>query len=287
MFPWASPTALVPLTLGLIGLVCLGLQQRFLARHPMFRPSMFTNSTTIAGLFGAGINGMCLCMIFYFVTVFWIGVRGLNPIQTGMALLPETFSIPLAAIMTGIAIRLTGRIQWASWIGWPMSTLALGLFWFMDITTPVAYLFVIHVLAGVGCGIVAPASTMTVLVTTSREDAGHAMAMIGVIRAAGQCLGIAVGTAVFYSQMKLRLQNLGGHDVTLDKLMQALNELKDNLRAREALIEALRTLWYICCSLSAISTVLCCVFPCPKLSASKTLSDSSMEVKESIPQDNP
>ncbi|KAK0709460.1 major facilitator superfamily-domain-containing protein [Lasiosphaeria miniovina] len=262
-FAWKSWQAIMSLLLGIGGLATLAVHQRYLAKNPMFRSSLFAKWTTTCSFFGQAVFGVCINMIFYYLVVFWSGVRGFDEILTGVALLPETLSIPVAAIVCGLTMRKTGRICWAMLVGWPLTSLSIGLLWFLDTKTPLAALIVINTGVGLGAGIIASALNVAILATTTREDNGHAMAMGWLFKSAGMCLGIAIGTAVFSVQMESRLRQMDEPEMTAESLLRVLKNVKNDLAGQEAIVRTLRILWTICCGLSGLAGLLCgsCKYP--------------------------
>jgi len=264
-FSWHSWQAIMPLLLGIAGLTALALHQRYLARNPMFRASLFSNRATVFGFMGQAVFGICVNMIFYYLVIYWSGVRGFSEILTGVALLPETFAIPIAAIVCGLVMRHTNRIRWAMWVGWPLTSLSIGLLWFLDTKTPLPVLIIINAGVGFGAGTIASALNVAILATTKREDNGHAMAMGWLFKSAGMCMGIAIGTAVFTVQMEKELEKIGGADMTAQSFLRVLNEAKDDPTGREVIVNILRILWLICCVLSGLVGLLCCSCKYPPL----------------------
>ena len=265
VFPWCSWKAVVPLAVGIGGMGVLAIHQRFVAPNPMFRASLFAKWVTICSFMGQGVFGVCINMIFYYLVVFWSGVRGFSEILTGVALLPETLCIPVSAIACGLIMRHTGRIRWAMLVGWPLTSLFIGLMWFLDAKTPLPVLILINAGVGLGAGIIAPALNVVHLASTKKEDNGHAMAMGFLFKSAGMCLGIAIGTAVFTVQMDSRLKKVGDTETTAELFLQALRNLKHDPAGQEVVVRTLRILWIICCALSGVVGLLCCTCKYPGL----------------------
>ncbi|KAK0708177.1 major facilitator superfamily domain-containing protein [Lasiosphaeris hirsuta] len=259
-FPWGSWQSILPLILGISGLAALATHQRHLAKNPMFRSVLFTEWATVCSFLGQAVFGVCVNMIFYYLVVFWSGVRGFDEIMTGVALLPETFIIPVAAIMCGLGMRKTGQIRRAMFAGWPLISISIGLLWFLDAHTPLPALIIINAGVGLGAGVVVSALNVAILATTKKKDNGHAMAMGFLFKSAGMCLGIAIGTAVFTVQMEAQLSNLGGEaEMTAESFLRALRDVKNDPAGQEVIVRALRILWIICSGLSGIVGFLCCL----------------------------
>ncbi|KAK4190990.1 major facilitator superfamily domain-containing protein [Podospora australis] len=265
LYKWSSWKALVPLIFGILGLITLAVHQRHFASYPMFRASVFEKRVTVSALVGLTIFGTCVNMIFYYLVVFWSGVRGLNEILTGIALLPETFTMPIAAIICGLVMRKRNNIREAMLVSWPLTTISLGLLWFLDAKTPLAALIVINMGVGLGAGAASSALHITVLAATKREDNGHATAMSYLFRSAGMCLGIAVGTAIFTMGMNERFGQMEDSEMTAESILRMLKDVKKDPESRDAIVRTLRLLWMTCCALSGIAGLICCSCQYPGL----------------------
>ncbi|KAK0667537.1 major facilitator superfamily domain-containing protein [Cercophora samala] len=265
LFPWISVQALVPLVSGVIGLATLAMHQRFFAKRPMFRPEIFNKHVTVSAILGLTVCGICLNVLLFHLVLFWEGVRGYSKMETSVAVLPETVSIPIAALVCGLLMRRTNRIREAVWVGWPLAVLSLGLLWFMDDNTPMPWLVIINCGVGLAAGTLMAALNVALLAATKKELNGHAIAMGLQARSAGMCLGIAIGTTVFSYTMNQRLQKVGGGEMNSEEILRMIEEIKRDPNCREAIIDALRVLWGICCVLSGLVGLYNCVCKFPLL----------------------
>ncbi|KAK4461598.1 major facilitator superfamily domain-containing protein [Cladorrhinum samala] len=288
LYEWKSCKALVPLLTGLLGLVVLAAHQRFWARHPMFRAVVFEEPAVVCALFGLTVFGLCVNMIFYYLVVFWSGVKGLNEILTGVALLPETLTIPIAAILCGAYMRLSNQIHWAMRFGWPLSTLSLGLLWFLDDKTPLWGLIVINIGVGFGAGMVSPALHLTILAATEKKINGHATAMAYLFKSAGMCLGVALGTAVFTMQMTAHFNGVeAGQKMNAESMLQMLKEVKSDPNSMDAIIQTLRILWMLCCALSGVAGTLCNLCKYPPVAGDPSIAAAMTESNVLAEKDSP
>ncbi|KAK4161930.1 major facilitator superfamily domain-containing protein [Cladorrhinum sp. PSN259] len=263
LFSWTSWMALVPLFTGLAGLVLLGVHQRFWAKNPMFRSVVFEKPVVLCALLGLTIFGMCVNMIFYYLVVFWSGVKGFDEILTGVALLPETLTIPIAAILCGLYMRKTNQIHWAMRVGYPLTTLSLGLLWFQDDKTPLWALIIINIGVGFGAGTISSALNVTILAATAKKINGHVTAVAWMLKSAGMCLGIAIGTAIFTGHITQKFRVISGQEMDAESMLRMLKEVKSDPASRGAIVGTLRILWMTCCGLSGFAGLLCnlCEYP--------------------------
>ncbi|KAH8887687.1 MFS general substrate transporter [Thozetella sp. PMI_491] len=266
LFPWNSIQTIFPLVLGFCGMVTLVCHQRFLAPRPMFRASLFVQWTAVSCYTGQAVLGLCMNMVFYFIVVFWTGVRHFTTLEVGLALLPQLVCIPTAAIIAGLVVRSTGCVGWALRTGWPMGAISCGMLWFMDTNTPLPFLVIINASVGLACGMVGSSLNTAVMSVSMTADQGHAMAMGGLMRSAGTTVGLGVGTAIFSTIMQGKFDNIEA-GVTSEALLQLLRDLKNDPHVVLAIVDVLRILWVTCAGLCAVAAILAwtCRYPNLKL----------------------
>lgn len=105
MYAWNSWHTLVPLLLGVAGIVGFGFYERYLSRHafdaagkllpgnnvePIIRFSVFNNLSMMLTYLETIIHGIILWCLLYFLPLYYEAVQGYTPIISGVAVLPET-----------------------------------------------------------------------------------------------------------------------------------------------------------------------------------------------------
>lgn len=72
----------------------------------------------------------------YYLPLYFQVAKGYSPLLSGVALIPQSFSVCPASVITGILITRTGRYRWAIWGGWALTVLGTGLLYLLDVDTP-------------------------------------------------------------------------------------------------------------------------------------------------------
>jgi Fungal trichothecene efflux pump (TRI12) len=85
-YPWDSWHTLVPLILGIAGIVCFGFYERYFAIEPMMPPTIFANWSLRITYFTTVIHGMILWSLLYYIPLYYEAVKGYSPIITGTCL---------------------------------------------------------------------------------------------------------------------------------------------------------------------------------------------------------
>lgn len=105
MYSWSSWHTLVPLLIGVAGIVGFAFYERHLSHHafdsegqllpgnniePIIRFSVFNNLTMIITYLETILHGIVLWCLLYFLPLYYEAVKGYTPIISGVAILPET-----------------------------------------------------------------------------------------------------------------------------------------------------------------------------------------------------
>jgi hypothetical protein len=273
VYPWSSWNTLLPLILGTVFLGIFGFYERRVAKSPTFRSGVFSTFTSIAVQIGGCLHGVLLWLLVYYICLYYQGVRGYTPLETGIAVLPETLTVAPSAVVTSIIIGRTGYYHWAILSGWILTILGFGLFYLMDNSISVVGLVFVNLLPGVGLGMLLPAMSMAVQISNSPQDLGHAVSTLAFLRSGGQCLGVAIGSSIFTNQLYRELETVGlGPDVNTEDFLAVINGMANNdtetetlIKAKVALTGSLRMVWICACAFAAVSGLLFCFAKCPPL----------------------
>ena len=204
-YAWDSWRTLVPLIIGLVGLVFFVVYEERFAKEPLIRMDVFKNRTAAASYFETTIHGMILWCILYYLPLYYETVKGETPILSGVSLFPETFTVAPAAMVTGVLITKTGRYRWAIWGGWFLTTLGSGLLCLLKVdTSTVAWVF-LNLVSGLGMGVLFPSMAFSIQAATTNKDLAFAVALFSFFRAFGQAIGVAIGGTIFQNEIKKQL----------------------------------------------------------------------------------
>ncbi|KAI9151858.1 MFS transporter L2 [Paramyrothecium foliicola] len=269
-FPWSSLKVIIPLCFGVTGFVVLGWYETSVATKPMFRPSLFRRVSTVFQFVNITLHGILMWVTLYYLSLFYLGVKGLSPLLTGVWALPAILTVaPLAVVVGQIASR-TGHYRSFLLVGWGLTIPVYFVMTLIKEETADWELILISFSLGVSLGTLVPGMSIGVQATVSNADAGHAVAMMYILRAGGQTMGVAIGQSVFCSRLNklLEEQGIGGDDTqNLTKSMgHSLVYLKGNEEPLlEAVAQALQTVWFTSAALATVAATLAVFTSCPRL----------------------
>ncbi|KAL9051965.1 MAG: hypothetical protein Q9162_005688 [Coniocarpon cinnabarinum] len=262
IFSWGSWHTLVPLIAGLCGLIGFAMYQKALTRATFIPLVIFSNWSGVLTYYGISIQGILLWGLLYYVPLYYQAVLRYNPILSGVALFPETFTIVPLATVAGWACSSFGRYRWALHLGWALATLGMGLLCLLDERTKIVQWIFLNIVVGIGTGLLFPSTVISVMASAPQEHIAIATGMIAFFRFMGEALGVAVGGAIFQNRLRIlldanpdlsKIKNSYSTDATT--LIRMINALPEQSKETQALAKvfanAFTDVWIVMCALAA------------------------------------
>ena len=208
-FAWISPRTLIPLSVGVTGLIASLVWERYGALEPFLRHSLFHTPSAIAAYICAFLQGLLLFTALYYLPFFLTAILRKSPLESGIDLFPATcFLLPGSAIVSLLITRI-GHFREFMWAGWTVSTVGLGLWLRLTAHTPTWYWALVFAVFGLGMGMVLSSVNFATQANAKVRDAGRAAAMYAFMRSLGMAVGVAVSGSVFQNLMARKLGQLG------------------------------------------------------------------------------
>jgi hypothetical protein len=111
MYEWKSWRTLVPMTLGIFGLLGFIVYSVSISPEPLIRRSLFNSPTAITAYAGTVVHGMIVWALLYYMPLFFEVAKDYSPVTSGVAIFPFTFTVAPAAVVVGLVIAKTGRYR--------------------------------------------------------------------------------------------------------------------------------------------------------------------------------
>jgi hypothetical protein len=264
-FSWDSWHTLVPLVFGFAGLAAFCVYEKYVASEPTIRLDLLANYNMAYSLFAATVNALIVYGALYFLPLYYEAVKGYNPVISGVALFPATFTVAPTAIIAGIVITKTGDFRVVTWLGWIATTLGMGIVCLLDVhTTTVQWIF-LTLCSGIGLGLLY--TSLAFVNQSASDDSGitFAVSMFIFARSVGQCLGVAICGVIFQNQMKARLlaipalaSKASEYSKDASSLVFTIFSMKEGSKKQhliQAYADSLRVVWAVMCVLSGIALV--------------------------------
>ena len=182
--------------------------------EPLLEPRFFRSLPFSGASVIAVLSFVVLAGFLFVITLYLQQVQGASPLRAGLALLPATGMMALAAPVAGalvgrrgprIPLVLSGVLTAAG------SAMLLGL----SPATSYAWLALAFAVLGAGLGLVNPPITNTGVTGMPPDQAGVASAVISVTRQIGNVLGVAVMGAMLTAGLRTGLASGKSHAAAL------------------------------------------------------------------------
>lgn len=208
-FAWSSPSTIVPLAVGTVGLVGAGAWERFVAKNPFMRPELFRSVSGAVIYCCTMLQGLLLTGQLYYVPFYFMSVLAYSPITTGVALLPFMLVLVPSSIISGLIITRYANYRVPIWAGWATCTIGCGLISMFDAHTHVAVWVVALVVTALGHGATLNAQNFAAQAVCAAGAEASAAATYAFMRHFGMALGVGIGGTTFQNVMARKLAALG------------------------------------------------------------------------------
>jgi len=198
---WASPAAFACYIIGAVGLVAFILIERAMGDDAiiplrLFNSRVFSMSTVLGLLVGFGMFGAMLTLPLYLQIV-----TGLNPTESGFALIPMIVGLMLSSIGSGQILSKTGHYRIFPVTG--TLTMAVGylVLTFLTVDKPLWFLMIAMFLIGLGLGQLMQTLTIASQNSVEAHQMGVATSASTFFRQIGGTLGVAILLSVLFSAL--------------------------------------------------------------------------------------
>ncbi|KAL7619779.1 hypothetical protein AAE478_010321 [Parahypoxylon ruwenzoriense] len=197
--PWSSWRTIVPLVLGLAGLpLFLLFETRVPEPTTPFR--LFSNRTSLAGLWCAFTHNMLVIWILFILPIYFQAVLGASAFRSGVNILPTAaVCMPFTIVSGGIMTKF-GRYRPLLMVGFAFFAIAIGLFTRLDQSSTTGYWAGIQIIGALAIGIITPVTLPTILTPLPESDVAVATGTWAFMRGFGTIWGAAIPLAVFNSK---------------------------------------------------------------------------------------
>ena len=197
---WASAATIVALTIGIVLLVGLVLNEAR-ATQPIMPLRLFRSRSRLAGYLGRMLYLGAMIGFFYFTTQYLQNVLGFTPLQAGLGFLPMTVvNFAVAMLIPPIVRRLGETLPLLVGIAFTLA----GMLWLSRLTTDTDYLIGVAlpmILIGIGQGLTFAPLTSAGIAGIDKADAGAASGLVNTFHQMGMSLGLSVLVAVSASAL--------------------------------------------------------------------------------------
>ncbi|RDW61771.1 MDR family MFS transporter [Aspergillus mulundensis] len=270
--PWGSAQVVVPLVLGMLGLVATLVFEgvfegtRYCA-DPFMPLHLFSNRTSAVAFIATFFHGITTVWVLYFLPVYFQGVLMSSPIRSGVQLLPTALFMTVAAVVGGATMQKLGKYKIIHIVGFGLITIGFGIFSLLDGESSTAEWVIFQLIASGGLGLIISTALPAVQAKLTDADTAKATGTWQFLRSFGLVFGSAIPTAIFNTRFdevadrvgdeQVRALLVGGH--AYEHATQAfLRTLDETTRAQviDAFTVALKRSWQVGIAFAGVGVLL-------------------------------
>ncbi|KAK8133433.1 major facilitator superfamily domain-containing protein [Apiospora sp. TS-2023a] len=209
--PWGSWRTIVPIVLGVVGILgFLAHQGSPICKEPSVPPRLFQNRTSATAFF-LFTSSVLLNWATYFLPFYFQSVKVVSPLMSGVNVLPfSIFTIP-AAMMAGGLLSKFGHYKPLCWVGFGLVSIACGLFSILDATSHTAAWACFQIIVAVGLGLILTSILPAICAPLEEKDVAVANGTFSFIRSFGFIWGITLPSIIFnarFDQLAPRIEDV-------------------------------------------------------------------------------
>jgi len=204
-YSWTSASVLVPLVLGLVGLVSFVIYELRFCKPPTVPILFDLNWTGTSGYLQNFVMAVVLASLSYWYAVFFEACKDRSPSGAGIDLFGLSYSISLIAIVAGVAVKKTGKYMSTTYIGWALMVAGAGLLTTLRADSSIASSVGFQLVIGGGVGIIYVVALFPILASIPITQTAPAMALFVYSRNFGYIWGVTVGGAILQNELKNKL----------------------------------------------------------------------------------
>ncbi|KAI0886478.1 MFS general substrate transporter [Annulohypoxylon maeteangense] len=293
VFPWNSANVIVPIVIGAVGWAAFHVYEATsFCKNPMVPPHLFMNRTAAAGFVLAFDAALLLYYVVWFLPIYFQGVRGDTPLQSGVHQLPFNIVLIPAAMIGGGMVTKLGKYLPFQYIAFGMMAIGAGLFTLLKASSSTVAWAWFEIIASIGMGMATTTILPAIQASLTDADVASMTSMYAFLRSFGGIWGVTIPSVIFNSQVNNFLDRISDPNVR-NQLADgnaygyastgATASLPEDVR-NEVLgvyTDALKTVWQIAVAFSLAGFVV--VFAVKQLDMSRQ-NDTKFGLEEDRPK---
>jgi hypothetical protein len=269
LYTWGSWQTIIPLIVGMLLIVPFVFVEKR-AALPMIPYQIFDNVSITTGIISGFLYGFSMNAVLLYLPLFFQAVFLETPLEAARSTLPLCCLFVAMSIISSFLIDWTRKYRVVLWVGWSLTTVFLGLNYFVGAETSRAQTYAFQALLGAGLGTALVATMITVLASVKKvNNEGLAAGILVTVRFVGTLLGLAICSTVFsstFSKGISSIQHFPEQIAVLEDSSQAVGFIP---RLREidvsedimqvvlgAYEKSFQTVWVVLAAFSALAALL-------------------------------
>lgn len=218
---WSSPAAIACYVIGAVGIVAFILVERAMGADAiiplrLFKSRVFSMATILGVLVGFGMFGAMLTLPLYLQIVI-----GLNPTESGFAMIPMVLGLMIASIASGQILAKTGHYRIFPVTGTAFTAAGYVVLTFLTVDKPLWFMMIAMFLIGMGLGQLMQTLTLASQGSVEPHQMGVATSASTFFRQIGGTLGVAVLLSVLFTVLPTNITGTLADESTLKPTLNA------------------------------------------------------------------
>ncbi|VUC28736.1 unnamed protein product [Clonostachys rosea] len=203
IYPWSDARVLVPLLVGLAGLVGFCVYEGSgIPQMPVIPLRLFPNRTSIIVYVNSFLMPMLQFWCFFYFPVYFQAVQLSTPSWSGVQILPITLIAVPGAAVASLLLAKFGKFKILHITGMLLTTVGVGLISLLDKDSSTAVWVGIQIMPAVGSGLLISTLLPAFQASLAEKDQAAATATWSFVRTFGMVWGIAIAGTVLNSFTK-------------------------------------------------------------------------------------
>ncbi|KAF8506366.1 major facilitator superfamily domain-containing protein [Hysterangium stoloniferum] len=249
---WSAPGTLAPLVLGVVLFIASGINEIFTKRSPIIPPRLFKTRTTGITLISVLLHGIVFFGGAFYLPLYY-QVLGASATGAGIRMLPFSLGAATVSAVAGMIVSKFGDYRYVTWFSWTIMAVGFGLMIMLDDQTSTALKAIYSLIAAIGIGGLFQTPIIALQAAMPLKDMATSTATLVLIRTIGGTMGIAIGQAIWSSELRKRIKNIPGFatDTSAGALTQNVRGLKDiqpaalRQQVLHAYSKSISTIWIV------------------------------------------
>ncbi|KIW14846.1 hypothetical protein PV08_07631 [Exophiala spinifera] len=281
-YSWSNARIIVLLILfGILSCIFIYIQhwRKELATIP---PRLMRHRAVVAGACYSFFSGAQMMSLVYFLPIWFQAIKGASAVHSGIMNIPAVLAIAVASMISGFSTRKFGYFTQFMYVSCIMATVGAGLISTFTTSTTHPKWIGYQVLWGLGLGFGMQQPSVAAQTVLSRKDVSTGVSIMFFMQTLGGAIFVSVSNNVFDNKLSTGLKGVPGinadlvtHTGATDLRHVVAPEYLDSVLV--IYNQALRSAFYVCTALTAM-TIVGCVFM-PWISLKKAAEKEKAEAK--------
>ncbi|KAB5515481.1 putative MFS aflatoxin efflux pump [Coniochaeta sp. 2T2.1] len=211
-YGWSEGRIIALLTIGLFLLVCFVVIQIAFPKTATVPPRVFSQRSIAASCFANFSNGAVLFTVYYFLPVWFQGIQGVSPVQSGIRLFPAVIGMVVGTIITAAVTQKTGYYTPVILAMLPLMAVGAGLLTTLQVHTSGAKWIGYQVPFGIGMGAALQGPLLAAQTVLALRDVPLGTSLVYFAQNLGGAVFVSVGQNLFNNKFVKELTGVPGID---------------------------------------------------------------------------